>query len=59
MAEQSATATLERTGLEVTRLGYGAMEFRGGPRGRRIGARPTLHAARATGGVSRSRLGTP
>ena len=34
MAEQLATATLGRTGLEVTRLGYGAMEVRGGPRGR-------------------------
>ncbi len=27
------TATLGRTGLEVTRLGYGAMELRGAPRG--------------------------
>ena len=34
MANQLATATLGRTGLEVTRLGYGAMEVRGGPRGR-------------------------
>ena len=28
--------TLGRTGLEVTALGYGAMELRGGPRGRQI-----------------------
>ncbi|MCY4110502.1 MAG: aldo/keto reductase [Chloroflexi bacterium] len=34
MAEQLATATLGRTGLEVTRLGFGAMEIRGGTRGR-------------------------
>ncbi len=26
------TATLGRTGLEVTKLGYGAMELRGGER---------------------------
>lgn len=30
------TTTLGRTGLEVTRLGYGAMELRGGPRGREL-----------------------
>ena len=30
------TATLGRTGLEVTKLGYGAMELRGGGRGREI-----------------------
>ena len=28
-----ATRTLGRTGLEVTALGYGAMELRGEPRG--------------------------
>ena len=30
------TAVLGRTGLEITRLGHGAMEIRGGPRGRDI-----------------------
>ena len=30
------TRTLGRTGLEVTTLGYGAMELRGGPRGPEI-----------------------
>src|SRR5918996_1157922 len=30
------TRTLGRTGLEVTALGYGAMELRGAPRGRDI-----------------------
>ena len=30
------TATLGETGLEVTRLGYGAMELRGGGRGREL-----------------------
>ena len=29
--------TLGRTGLEVTTLGYGAMELRGAPRGRDVG----------------------
>src|ERR1700694_5548975 len=28
--------TLGRTGLQVTQLGYGAMELRGGPRGRDV-----------------------
>jgi aryl-alcohol dehydrogenase-like predicted oxidoreductase len=32
------TATLGRTGLEVTKLGFGAMEIRGGPRGRDVTA---------------------
>src|SRR5450759_1237894 len=31
------TRTLGRTGLQVTQLGYGAMELRGAPRGRPIG----------------------
>lgn len=30
------TATLGRTGLDITRLGHGAMEIRGTPRGRDI-----------------------
>ena len=30
------TSELGRTGLEVTRLGYGAMELRGAPRGREV-----------------------
>ena len=30
------TATLGRTNLEVTKLGFGAMEIRGGPRGRDV-----------------------
>lgn len=30
------TAALGRTGMEVTRLGYGAMEIRGGTRGREV-----------------------
>jgi aryl-alcohol dehydrogenase-like predicted oxidoreductase len=30
------TRTLGRTGLQVTQLGYGAMELRGGPRGRPV-----------------------
>ena len=34
MADQIPTRTLGRTGLEVGRLGFGAMEFRGEPRGR-------------------------
>ena len=33
-----ATRVLGRTGLRVTALGYGAMEFRGAPRGREIKA---------------------
>lgn len=32
------TTTLGRTGLEVTQLGYGAMELRGAPRGRAVDA---------------------
>lgn len=36
------TATLGRTGLEVTKLGYGAMEFRGDDRAK--GAGPVLNA---------------
>ena len=36
MPQSLATATLGRTGAEVTRLGYGAMEIRGGPRGRAV-----------------------
>ncbi len=32
------TTTLGRTGLEVTQLGYGAMELRGAPRGRTVDA---------------------
>jgi len=38
MAEMSdlPTRTLGRTGLQVTQLGYGAMELRGAPRGRPI-----------------------
>src|SRR3972149_5523104 len=31
-----AKRTLGRTGLEVTALGYGAMELRGAPRGREV-----------------------
>jgi aryl-alcohol dehydrogenase-like predicted oxidoreductase len=34
MAQSLPTSTLGRTGLEVTRLGYGAMEIRDSPRGR-------------------------
>ena len=34
MADQIPTRTLGRTGLEVGRLGFGAMEIRGEPRGR-------------------------
>ena len=34
MSEGLSTATFGRTGLGVTRLGYGAMEVRGAPRGR-------------------------
>ncbi len=30
------TSTLGRTGLEVTKLGFGAMEIRGAPRGREV-----------------------
>lgn len=40
---------LGRTGLEVTMLGYGAMELRGAPRGRDISegqAETILHAVR-------------
>src|SRR5690606_4967386 len=33
MPAELPTATLGRTGLQVTRLGYGAMELRGSPRG--------------------------
>ncbi len=36
MANGLPTATLGRTGLEVTKLGFGAMEIRGGPRGRDV-----------------------
>lgn len=36
MPARLPTATLGRTGLEVTRLGYGAMELRGEPRGRPV-----------------------
>jgi len=36
MLARLPTATLGRTGLEVTRLGYGAMELRGEPRGRPV-----------------------
>lgn len=36
MAQTLPTSVLGRTGLEVTRLGYGAMEVRGEPRGRPI-----------------------
>lgn len=36
MASGLPTSTLGRTGLEVTRLGYGAMELRGGARGRDV-----------------------
>jgi aryl-alcohol dehydrogenase-like predicted oxidoreductase len=36
MESRLSTSVLGRTGLEVTRLGYGAMEVRGGPRGRSI-----------------------
>ncbi len=38
------TATLGRTGLEVTKLGYGAMELRGEPRPR--ARRSTRRSAR-------------
>ena len=34
MTEQLETATFGRTGVDVTRLGYGAMELRAEPRGR-------------------------
>ena len=36
MSTTLPTATLGRTGLEVTRLGYGAMEIRDAPRGRPV-----------------------
>ena len=36
MPQSLATAALGNTGLEVTRLGYGAMEVRGEPRGRSV-----------------------
>ena len=36
MLARLPTSTLGRTGLEVTRLGYGAMELRGEPRGRPV-----------------------
>ena len=36
MSEGLTTAVLGRTGLEVTRLGYGAMELRDSPRGRPV-----------------------
>ena len=36
MPDAMPTATLGRTGLEVTRLGYGAMEVRDAPRGRPV-----------------------
>lgn len=47
MAEKLPGATLGRTGLDVTRLGFGAMEIRGEPRGRPTGdeeARSILNA---------------
>ena len=63
-------ATLGRTGLQVTRLGYGAMELRGAPRGRDVTdaqAETILHAALDAGinyidtsidyGVSEERIG--
>jgi aryl-alcohol dehydrogenase-like predicted oxidoreductase len=62
--------TLGRTGLEVTRLGYGAMELRGAPRGRDVTdaqAETILHAVLDAGinyidtsidyGVSEERIG--
>ena len=36
MNQPLAKNILGRTGLEITRLGYGAMEIRGGPRGREV-----------------------
>ena len=39
MSNSLPTATLGRTDLPVTRLGHGAMEIRGGPRGRDISDR--------------------
>jgi aryl-alcohol dehydrogenase-like predicted oxidoreductase len=39
--------TLGRTGLEVTQLGYGAMELRGGPRGRAVSDDQAEHILRA------------
>lgn len=36
MSKISAAAVLGRTGLEVTRLGYGAMEVRSGPKARQV-----------------------
>src|ERR1041385_70532 len=36
MMTELPTRTLGRTGLQVTQLGYGAMELRGAPRGREI-----------------------
>ena len=36
MNHHSSTTTLGRSGLEVTRLGFGAMEIRGAPRGRDV-----------------------
>jgi aryl-alcohol dehydrogenase-like predicted oxidoreductase len=63
-------ATLGRTGLQVTRLGYGAMELRGAPRGRDVTdaqAETILHAVLDAGinyidtsidyGVSEERIG--
>ncbi len=46
------TATLGRTGLDITRLGHGAMEIRGAPRGRDISdddARRILNAVLDSG----------
>ena len=64
------TRTLGRTGLEVTMLGYGAMELRGAPRGRDVTdgqAETILHAVLDAGinyidtsvdyGVSEERIG--
>jgi len=61
---------LGRTGLEVTMLGYGAMELRGAPRGREVSdeqAETILHAVLDAGinyidtsidyGVSEERIG--
>ena len=52
MAQTLATAALGNTGLEVTRLGYGAMEVRGEPRGRSVSeeeARGILNAVLDSG----------
>jgi aryl-alcohol dehydrogenase-like predicted oxidoreductase len=48
------TRTLGRTGLQVTQLGYGAMELRGAPRGRPVGDEQAAQVLKAVvdGGIN-------